>query len=48
LQTKYLNQCFVVGCGEYGDLGLLLISALCAGPFIPLVAIAPFGRRIVL
>jgi hypothetical protein len=46
LQTKYLNQIFVVGRGEYSELGLLLIAATVIGLVMPLVAIAMFGRRI--
>ncbi len=46
LFTKYLNQYFVVGRGDYGELGALLISVVVAGLVIPLVAIAFFGRRI--
>jgi hypothetical protein len=46
LQTKYLNQIYVVGRGEYADLGVLLIAATAAGLVLPLVAIAAFGRRI--
>jgi hypothetical protein len=46
LQTKYLNQIFVVGRGEYGELGPLLITAAALGLIIPLGAIALFGRRV--
>lgn len=46
LQTKYLNQYFIVGRGEYAELGALLISVLGVGLFVPLLAIALFGRRI--
>jgi MFS family permease len=46
LQTKYLNQYFVVGRGEFADLGILLISVVALGLFIPLLAIALLGRRI--
>ncbi len=47
LSTKFLNQIFVVGRGQYGELGLLLICVVALGLIIPLTAIALFGRRIV-
>jgi BT1 family len=46
LQTKYLNQVFVVGRGDYAELGSLLIAATVIGLVIPIAAIALFGRRI--
>jgi len=46
LQTKYLNQLFVVGRGDYAELGSLLIIVLVLGLAIPLAAIALFGRRV--
>jgi hypothetical protein len=46
LQTKYLNQIFVVGRGAYAELGPLLIAAALLGLLIPLTAIALFGRRV--
>jgi MFS family permease len=46
LQTKYLNQLFVIERGSYGELGGLLIVAMSLGLFIPLAAIALFGRRV--
>jgi hypothetical protein len=46
LQTKYLNQLFVVGRGDYAELGPLLISAAVLGLVIPLAAITIFGRRV--
>jgi hypothetical protein len=46
LQTKYLNQLFVIERGSYGELGGLLIVVLALGLFIPLAAIALFGRRV--
>jgi hypothetical protein len=45
LQTKYLNQFFVVQRGEYSDLGLLLIIAAVLGFVFPIGAILLFGRR---
>jgi MFS family permease len=47
LSTKYLNHIFVVGRGQYGELGLLLICVVTLGLIVPLTAIALFGRRIV-
>jgi hypothetical protein len=47
LSTKFLNQIFVVGRGQYSELGLLLICVVALGLIIPLTAIALFGRRIV-
>jgi hypothetical protein len=46
LQTKYLNQIFVVGRGSYGELGLLLVTAATLGFLIPIAVIALFGRRV--
>jgi BT1 family len=46
LQTKYLNQIFVVGRGDYAELGQLLITATVLGFVIPLAAIIIFGRRV--
>jgi hypothetical protein len=46
LQTKYLNQIFVVGRGDYAELGQLLITATVLGFVIPLGAIMIFGRRV--
>ncbi|MGE0035273.1 MAG: hypothetical protein AB7S93_06525 [Xanthobacteraceae bacterium] len=46
LQTKYLNQIFVVERGAYDELGVLLITAIALGLVIPVAAIALFGRRI--
>jgi hypothetical protein len=46
LQSKYLNQIFVVARGDYAELGSLLIAAATIGFVIPLAAIALFGRRV--
>lgn len=46
LFTKYLNQYFVVGRGEYSELGALLLSAILAGFLVPVIAIAFLGRKI--
>ncbi|MDO9564736.1 MAG: hypothetical protein Q7J60_24210 [Bradyrhizobium sp.] len=45
LQTKYLNEFFVVQRGEYSDLGPMLIIATALGFIFPLGAILLFGRR---
>ncbi len=47
LFTKYLNHYFVVGRGEYSELGALLICVVAAGFVIPIAAIALLGRKIV-
>jgi hypothetical protein len=47
LQTKYLNQIFVVGRGEYSELAPLMIWATGLGFIIPVMAIVLFGRRAV-
>jgi hypothetical protein len=47
LQTKYLNQIFVVNRGEYTELGPLLIWATGLGFIIPVMTIALFGRSAV-
>ena len=47
LQTKYLNDVFVVARGQYTELGPLLIWAVALGFIIPIAAIALFGRRVV-
>jgi hypothetical protein len=44
LQTKYLNEIFVVQRGEYGELGALLVAAA-MGFILPIGAILLFGRR---
>jgi len=45
LQTKYLNQLFVVQRGDYSELGTLLIVAAVLGFVVPVGAIVLFGRR---
>ena len=47
LQTKYLNDVFVVGRGQYAELGPLLIWAVALRFIIPVAAIALFGKRAV-
>src|SRR5581483_6852082 len=46
LQTKYLNQIFVVGRGRYDELGALMITVVGIGLIMPIAVIALFGRRI--
>ena len=46
LQTKYLNEIFVIQRGKYSDLGPLLITAACLGFVLPIAAIALFGRKV--
>jgi hypothetical protein len=46
LQTKYLNEVFVVGRGDYAELGPLLIAAAAIGLIVPIAAIVLFGRRV--
>jgi hypothetical protein len=47
LQTKYLNDIFVVGRGQYAELGPLLIWAVALSFIIPVGAIALLGKRTV-
>ena len=46
LQTKYLNQIFVIGRGDYMELGPLLITVAVLGLVVPLAVILLFGRRV--
>jgi len=46
LQTKYLNQIFSVGRGDYGELGILLLVVTALGFIVPVTAIALLGRRV--
>lgn len=46
LQTKYLNNIFVVQRGDYSQFGDLLILVVGLGLFIPLTAILLFGRKV--
>jgi hypothetical protein len=45
LQTKYLNELFIIQRGDYSELGLLLIAAAVLGFVLPIGAILFFGRR---
>jgi hypothetical protein len=46
LETKYLNQVFVIARGEYAALGHLLIASAIIGFVVPMTAILLFGRRV--
>jgi hypothetical protein len=46
LQTRYLNQVFVIERGTYDDLGALLITATAISVIVPIGAILLFGRRV--
>ncbi len=46
LQTKYLNEIFVVSRGAYENLPYIMIWAIAIGFFVPLAAILAFGRRL--
>jgi hypothetical protein len=46
LQTRYLNEFFPVGRGDYGELGGLLLTVLALGLLIPVATILAFGRKI--
>jgi hypothetical protein len=45
IETKYLNQIFVVGRGEYSAMGALLISATVLSFMLPVAAVLLFGRK---
>ncbi|MGD9866807.1 MAG: hypothetical protein AB7U38_02285, partial [Hyphomicrobiales bacterium] len=45
LQTKYLNQVFEVDRGLYGDLPVLVVTAVALGFFAPVAAILAFGQK---
>jgi MFS family permease len=47
LQTKYLNDIFVVGRGQYAQLGPLLMWAVALSFLIPVGVIMLFGKRAV-
>jgi MFS family permease len=47
LQTKYLNEWFVVERGQYAYLGPLMIWAVAIGFVVPIAVILLFGRRAV-
>jgi hypothetical protein len=45
LQTKYLNDLFVVDRGQYAHLGPLLVWAVALSFIIPVAAVVLFGKR---
>ena len=47
LQTKYLNELFVVERGQYAYLGPLMMWAVAIGFVVPVAVILLFGRRAV-
>ena len=47
LQTKYLNDIFVVGRGQYAELGPLMLWAVALSFILPVGTIALFGKRAV-
>ncbi len=46
LQTRYLNELFPVGRGDYSELGTLLVIVTAIGFVLPVGVIALFGRRV--
>jgi hypothetical protein len=46
LQSKYLNEIFVVGRGQYESLPYIVGICLIVGFVVPLAAIFSFGRRL--
>ena len=46
LQTKYLNEIFVVSRGAYENLPYIMIWAIAIGFIVPLAVILAFGRRL--
>jgi hypothetical protein len=46
LQTKYLNQVFTVGRGNYAELGQLLVTATAIGFVLPVAVILLFRKRV--
>ncbi len=46
MQTKYLNEVYHVGRGQYGELGGLLIAVIVLNFVVPVAAIVLFGHRI--
>lgn len=46
LQTKYLNEAFVVARGAYDELAMLVVTTVLIGLAVPLVAILVLGRRV--
>ncbi len=46
LQTKYLNEIFVVDRGHYENLPYIMIAVIVVGFVVPLATIFAFGRRL--
>jgi hypothetical protein len=46
LQTKYLTMIFDINRGAYDNLPLLVVTAMIIATFVPLIAIAIWGRRV--
>jgi len=46
LQTKYLNEIFIVGRGHYEQLPYIVAVSLVVGFVVPVAAILVFGRRL--
>jgi hypothetical protein len=46
LQTKYLNEIFLVDRGSYANLPYIMAWSIGIGFFVPLLAIFAFGRRL--
>jgi MFS family permease len=46
LQTKYLNQIFVVSRGDYENIPYIVGAAIAIGFVVPLAAIFAFGRKL--
>ena len=46
LQTKYLNEVYVVSRGHYENLPYIVVWSLALGFFVPLAAIFAFGHRL--
>jgi len=46
LQTKYLNDIFVVSRGDYENLPYIVFWCIAIGFVVPLSAIFAFGRRL--
>ncbi|MET0868345.1 MAG: hypothetical protein ABWY35_09600, partial [Pseudorhodoplanes sp.] len=46
LQTKYLNQIYLIDRGQYAELGILLIVATVLSFLLPVGAIVLFGRKV--
>ena len=43
LGTKYLNKIFIIERGQYGELGMLMITVMALGLVIPIVTVIIFN-----